>query len=418
MSRSNTPEPASRADSRSSSMYDDTLKMEMAAIKEPRGAPFGRQPRASHVIASDTPRTSTSTERTRSTEHPSSRPGTHEAVLSRPQRSEYPPSSIAKYSSALPTLTRQDSGVSTIEAIEAIYDAAGPIRFDSEHLDADHGVTTNGISCHSSSEGSESDPVATSAPRLLSQQSRPRQKSSDFDLMHSHRMSLAAETGQLAPRRRAGPSGEWASITHAQRPSTASEPQFLKQRQRSRSPTEGQVQTWSHSNSSSKFNALPAAVRRSSLPDVTPFATFCKTAPSSPLPEIQYVSGTSRVGTIDWSEDTRNIMTATTTDQNGEIPLVTLPAPTQLRDPTVPTSEDQLPPKQKSFEHRASAVIRGHGTGFEILKQGTFTRAPPISLQNGSRSRSSSIESRRKLQKKRQPSEESQKGPSSRASLV
>ncbi|EME87849.1 uncharacterized protein MYCFIDRAFT_209628 [Pseudocercospora fijiensis CIRAD86] len=92
-------------------------------------------------------------------------------------------------------------------------------------------------------------------------------------------------------------------------------------------------------------------------------------------------------------------------------------------------------PRRPSFEKKASSVVRGHGTGFEILKPGTFgtptgpaeyipeklhksqPQAPPISLHNSvrtantSRPRSSSAGSGRRLQKKktkRRPSSESE----------
>ncbi|KXS96773.1 hypothetical protein AC578_5344 [Pseudocercospora eumusae] len=89
-------------------------------------------------------------------------------------------------------------------------------------------------------------------------------------------------------------------------------------------------------------------------------------------------------------------------------------------------------PSRPSFEKKASSVVRGHGTGFEILKPGTLgtptgpaecvpeklhksqPHAPPISLHNSmrtantSRPRSSSAGSGRRLQKKRRPSSESE----------
>ncbi|EME49140.1 hypothetical protein DOTSEDRAFT_76537 [Dothistroma septosporum NZE10] len=408
VSRSNTPEPGSREGSRSSFVDDVTAKGE-ASLAEPRITRPGHQCHSSYSADRHGPRRSTSTERTRSVERLPSRPGTAEADLARNRRSEHPPSSMSRYNTVLPGLARQDTGVSAIEAIEAIYDAAGHIKPHHEHMGEIQTIAAGVPSSHSSSEGSDNDPIAASAPNLLSQQSRPRLPSSDLDMMHSHRESLAAEIGQLAPRRRPGPSGDWAMITHAQRPSTASDTEYYSRRQSSPSSAEGEAKTWMHGNvSSSKFDALPAAVRRSSLPDVTPFAKFCKTAPASPLPELRRLSN-SHSASIPGG-DRRRIPSATSGGQSGQIPHAELRLATRARDADRPTAEDHVPPKQGSFEHRRSAVIRGHGSGFEILRQGTFQTVPPISLQTDPRSRSSSIESRRKLQKKRRPSEESQAG--------
>ena len=166
----------------------------------------------------------------------------------------------------------------------------------------------------------------------------------------------------------------------------------------------------SHDPSSSppsthKIDALPAAIRRASMPHVTPFAQFCKMAPPSPRPRSHESnsSNTTQNGSI--QSESQSIL-----DSDPSSPI--MPASEGAAQLCLP------PPKRTSFEKRASPVIRGHGTGFEILRPGSLNpsmpkenplerqrAAPPISLHNASRPRSCSADSRRKLQKKRRQSD-------------
>lgn len=336
-------------------------------------------------------------------------------LITRPAKSRHPPSSLSKFS-VNPYLVRQDPATSTLQGIEAVFHAAGPMR--NEYGNGEYSSGSNESSNQSSYDSTDTEPIAASAPRLLNRQARPRTSSRDLDLMQSHRMSQAAETGQFAPRtRRAGQSGEWASIANGNEYSVSEAGDYFGQRRiSSPSPTNSSPTKGSPSNPfiTPKVEALPAAVRRSSLPDVTPFAKFCQTAPPSPdssrTPHA-IVFPTSPLRGDKYGEH------ATPSDSPSVVPnAVELPA-------VVPGHETAQTPiqqtKRGSFEHRKSNVIRGHGSGFEILRPGSLNPpmpsehgpekrpGPPISLYNsGPRERSSSADSRKKLQKKRRPSED------------
>ncbi|KAK0926109.1 hypothetical protein LTR57_004359 [Friedmanniomyces endolithicus] len=152
------------------------------------------------------------------------------------------------------------------------------------------------------------------------------------------------------------------------------------------------------------------------MPDVTPFVQFCGTAPLSP-----------RLVGQDTTPNTRRQSDATSIYTSAPTSPVTQGkgssrSPSRAALP-VPRSESRSSePKRTSFEKQPSTVIRGHGTGFEILRPGSLNpalpinehpmqrqrAAPPISLHNSyrSRSRSSSAGSvaGRRLQKKRRQS--------------
>ena len=172
-----------------------------------------------------------------------------------------------------------------------------------------------------------------------------------------------------------------------------------------------------------KVAALPAAVRRSSIPDVTPFVQFVQTAPSPPLPRISQSSVSKEERSSEISRPS--------------VQVLTTPHSSVLVSPTKEPSNGQTEQTvagavRQSFEkeRRGSQVIRGHGTGFEILKPGSLPAVvappasppsekqnnnglPPVSLQNHGRMRSRS-RSRprsgslggggRKLQKKKRQS--------------
>lgn len=151
------------------------------------------------------------------------------------------------------------------------------------------------------------------------------------------------------------------------------------------------------------------------MPNVTPFAQFCQTAPPSPHPDGRRSPSISG-------------MRLTTHVRSGsDAASIYVSAPASPVDPTPPSAQTapsapviaHPQPRRTSFEKRESQVIRGHGSGFEIMKPGTFNptpapvlehplerqkAAPPVSLHNTYRPRSISADSRRKLQKKRRPS--------------
>ena len=136
------------------------------------------------------------------------------------------------------------------------------------------------------------------------------------------------------------------------------------------------------------------------MPASIPFTQFCKMAP--PSPTFEYSRSSSLGGSP---------ITPTFDDQPSG-----LPSPPSL---IIPASEGaaalKLPPVSRgSFEKQIVPVLRGRGTGFEILKPGSLittepsevsasleSYGPPISLHNAYRERPRSVEGRRKLQKRR-----------------
>ncbi|TKA69012.1 hypothetical protein B0A55_09138 [Friedmanniomyces simplex] len=316
-----------------------------------------------------------------------SRDSSPNAAIIKGARSRHPPLSFAKYSNT-PYAHRYSSTQTSLESLEAAQRASvEAIRWASTSIQLD----SPSNSTDSSHSSHDLEPISASAPRLFTQPTprpRPRQQSVDFDLMQTHRLSQAAETGQLTPRvRRPGQSRDSsvASIPASQRGDY-----FGDRHRYPYTPSSGGSSP-TNPFSTPKIDALPAAVRRSSMPDVTPFAQFCQTAPSSPRPGSQ--------------------------DTIGSIYRILSYISTGTRPESKPVETKRI-----SFEKRASTVVRGHGTGFEILAPGSLNPAlpvdehpmqrqrapPPISLHNSyrSRSRSSSAGSGpgRRLQKKRRQS--------------
>jgi hypothetical protein len=339
-----------------------------------------------------------------------SRDDSPNSAMNRPTKSSrHPPVSYSRYSGN-PALIRTGSAASTLSALEAIQRASGPIDMSSTAEDSFGSNSSNGPS--------DSAPISASAPNLLTHQpeSRPRKQSADLDMMHSHPMSQAAETGQLTPRvRKPSHGGEWNGDSVASTPHSAPFPEqgdYFTSEQRSASPTPPP---------SPKIGSLPAGIRNSSLPDVTPFTTFCQTGPGYPLADRSRSSSSSDLPNAVSHTRTLSAPTSTTKPFMG---LGTTPSSAPSSHPQ-PSTSISVPPAEprfatSTFSRDPSSVLRGHGTGFEILRPGTL-KAPPVSLQNGHhsqgnksrdgsadsirgggrRSRSSSADSRRKLQKKR-----------------
>lgn len=330
----------------------------------------------------------------RSSSERTSRDSSLDCNMSKAVRSRHPPLAYSRYTGN-PAL-QQGSMVDTLEGLEALYKASGPMHtagvFDSGMNDR------LGSSGSSSKSASDSEPISAAAPRLLSNQ-RTRQQSADLD---RRRMSQAAETGQLTPRTRR----EIGCNPHE------NDDYFYSPRTQSPTPSKtgrdspddkSPTSTWS-----SQLNSLPLKVRKSSLPDVTPFTQFCMTAPASPL--SRPASPASSISSMGSSS---NSSRPGTRDQSTRQLAYTTAIPAK-----------PAAPHRSSFEKRDSTILRGHGTGFEILQPGTFPaqktdpasrNAPPVSLLNNSsaRTRSNSADRQRhKLQKKRRPSVES--GTSSR----
>jgi hypothetical protein len=193
------------------------------------------------------------------------------------------------------------------------------------------------------------------------------QMNHDFELMQSHRKSQAAEMGQLTPRSR--------------RPVSKDCSERFQDSARSSYDIQSYVSV-----------EIPDARASASLePDSS--RTRAYTVEKQPL-------------AVELSQATD------TSDRTVPEKLFTeLKIVTSLEDPTsMAYQNDGAPltalPQRSSFEVRDSPVIRGRGSGFEILKPGTFKCSlPPISLHNGTQFRS--WDRGRKLQKRPRSSDSS-----------
>ena len=422
MSGGNTPEPSIRNESRAFSIWDfmpkkaavhdvekqehaqqeegklPTLKPGHGSLDSPksvaRPASSSSQPSASADNLPKAPRTCDRT----------SKPN-----LTKPSRSKHPPPSFAKYSGN-PSLHRQSSAVRTFEGIEAVYRASTYLN-----PDALHGGSSSESYTQSSSGDSSSDsgPISSAAPRLLTQkpQARPRHHSVDFELLNSHRQSQAAETGQLTPKTRKPTSSVNLSGYPGNGIASSSSKDLGYFGLKPDAETTSTPPSPRDNPSPPKVDALPAAVRRSSIPDVTPFAQFVQTAPAMPLPvnvpfavaELERKSGTAL---------------PKHSVPSSPMSLTTSAPPAAMKNGS--TEQAAAGAVRPSFEkeRRGSQVLRGHGTGFEILQPGSlpamapamspppekYHAVPPVSLQKYARSRSRSSSrgsTGRKLQKKK-----------------
>lgn len=429
VSRENTPEPSIHKGSTGSSIWDfmpkkvaegDVEKQEpqqgQEHIEHSRNSHAGPGPNISTVQPKNSRPGCAIPNRNRLSD-PTNGTTSQKLPASERNRSRHPPPSFARYTGN-PSLYRQTASVQTFEGIEAVYRAS-----TYPNPQASHGESSSESYTQSSSGESSSDsgPITSAAPKLLNQnrQARPRHRSVDFELLNSHRVSQAAETGQLTPRTRK-PTHSMDFTGYASDAVISSDPQdsgYFGVRPASKAASTPSSPR--HKVSPPEIAALPAAVRRSSIPDVTPFAQFVQTAPSLPRP--------ASLPSLDEVQNKR------TKSDSPTMSAATSPNPASMPTPPAESPGKSISDHREagairpSFEkeRRYSQAVRGHGTGFEILKPGSLKPVlppvspppekqqyslPPISLQNyQARSRSSSVGSTgRKLQKKRRPSIESQ----------
>jgi hypothetical protein len=424
VSRPNTPEPSIRNESRASSIWDfmpkratvNDIERQAPEHKEQKNLPAPRRGRTVSDPSIDMKKPSSSSfDRPVSAENlsrnPAARDGNPKLVLTRPVRSKHPPPSFAKYSGN-PSLHRQSATVRTFEGIEAVYRASTYLN-----PDASHGGNSSESYTQSSSGNSSNDsgPISAAAPRLLNQkqQSRPRHHSVDFELLNSHRQSQAAETGQLTPKTRKPTSSMdfQRYVGHGTASASSRDLGYFGIKPSTKAPLTPPSSTGS--SSPPKIDTLPATVRRSSMPDVTPFMQFVQTAPATP-------SQTGRKLSVIEVKKEPAVQSGILTPPSREKLITSAsPARTKAGTPDQTTAGAVRPSFEK--ERRPSQVIRGHGSGFEILKPGSLPAmtpavspppekqyaVPPVSLKNygRSRSRSSSRGSTgRKLQKKKRAS--------------
>lgn len=429
ISRNNTPEPVSR-DSSTNGISDGLPKRQTVPDLERHDVHTGYDRSTSASSANTAHPASSSFDRAVSAERMSSRQTSRDAspdaTVTKPPRSRQPPCSYTRYSGN-PYILRNSSTTNTLEGIEAIYRASTSIHHPSTLEIGDGGYSSAGSSSHSSNGELDIESIYASAPGLLSgPRPRTRQQSSDLNMLDNHRISQVAETGQLTPRARRA----------TETPTMLAEQVDYFGLRKNSQPT---VQDAAVS-SFPKADALPESLQKLSMPDVTPFAQFVKNSPPSPSSSRptskQSESGfPQRPMSRAQSPSAPALAYSTVTAP----PLTTVANPSEPRTtspPIPPKSEKRRASPNSSRSHRssfdgpsrASQVLRGHGTGFEILRPGSLhapapnladgmeqqRAAPPVSMYNHhgytvtSGRRSNSSESRRKLQKKRRPSVDSQ----------
>lgn len=329
----------------------------------------------------------------------------HRQLLNRALRRQYPPVSAAKYGFC-PYFTVDASSSPAFISPDALYRPFTPLPIEED-------VSRRNFSNQPSQGQATTVNISASTchrPGVKTRTQSLPQSPNDLELLNSHRASQAAETGRLT--RRGRPLGQSSSIDLSELVQIPG-PSSVSWRALENRPDSGSMATDSIpsasavSISTAKVAALPPAVRRSSIPDVTPFTEFCKRVSPDARPEsLRSSSRNSTQSEVCKSESTYG---------------------SAASSPIIPASDGavelKLPPIQRpSFEKRISQVLRGHGSGFEILKPGSFAlgdaarsehplqkqrAAPPLSLCNDSRAHPKGGDHRNKLQKKRPPSADS-----------
>ncbi|RMZ13932.1 hypothetical protein D0864_00316 [Hortaea werneckii] len=406
VSRPNTPESHSGQSSATSVGLKQPNQTSFDYDLEKQRYPMSDRPLAKSTLASARRESSTS-DRANSTEQKfskqSSRDSSPDVTIQKPPRTRHPPCSYSSY--------RDSSAFTTYEGLEAIHRASSSIHID------------GGSGSSSSSQGSDDNgPISAAAPRLFTEKARdpspPRRPSVDLEMLNKHRQSQAAEVGQLTPRTRKASESSGVSRPASAASLSDQSDYFMRPKMSSYLPQEV-VPPTPILPISPKIEALPAAVRRSSMPEgVTPFSQFCQTAPPTPRPVKSRSPSRERSQERPQSQAPA-VVPSLPSHTVTQAPSP--PEPAKIRNESAADSHHSRKPENPSFEKRGSQVVRGHGSGFEILRPGSLNpplpaeqppqrqrTQPPISFHNTYRSRSNSSEGRRKLQKKRRPSMDSQ----------
>jgi hypothetical protein len=191
----------------------------------------------------------------------------------------------------------------------------------------------------------------------------------DFELMQSHRKSQAAEMGQLTPRSRRPVSKDRSERFHDSARSSYEIQPFLSV-EIPNARLSASLEPDSIITRPSTFEEQPVAMEA-----LQASGSSDRTMTEKMITELRLVT----------SRDNQMSMAS----QNDGASLTALP-------------------QRSSFEVRDSPVVRGRGSGFEILKPGTFKcTLPPISLHNSTQSRG--WDKGRKLQKRPRSSDGSSK---------
>lgn len=402
VSRGNTPEPSIRNESRTStsSIWDfmptkttvHDIERQEDKLQEQstsRSAKHGRELSESSISMMRP--TSSHFSRPLSAEDLSTRPSSRNGIpkhdLPKPVRSKHPPPSFAKYSGN-PSLHRQSPTVRTFEGIEAVHRASTYLKPDSRHGGSSSESCTQ--SSGGSSSSSDSGPISSAAPSLLNHtpQTKSRHHSVDFELLDSHRQAQAAETGDLTPRTSRPTNSMDLHGYLSSRFAASGSGELGYFGPKAVTTISSTPASPSRDPSPAKVAALSAAARRTSIPDVTPSAQFVQNASSMP-----------RRGSlqIPLAEMEKSPEVSKPSNMAGPPPdqVVKMASPKPKRTSMSEQTTDGAVRPSFEKERRASQVIRGHGTGFEILKPGSLPAAtpamspppeklyalPPISLQ-------------------------------------
>nr|POE54931.1 hypothetical protein CFP56_64604 [Quercus suber] len=281
---------------------------------------------------------------------------------------------------------------STFEDLEATNDESTQTHQEDKSASS---RSSRGLSDDSGQDGGS---ITASAPILFPARSTSSSNemtaaaASEFGLLNSHRVSQAAETGQLAPRsrsRRPSLSGSILSLNT----SSSALARYLDTCARSPSATT--------SPTSPTFDAVPTSLRRSSASDIQSFDQFCQSAPRPGSIDSRCISPVSEMESTSFSPRSRSQVSGRT---SAAVSQLSLP---------LAESDETAKSGRRSFERIPSQVIRGHGSGFEVLSPGSLagsqgwgarrSQGPPIALHNASarRARSQSIERHAKPHKER-----------------
>ena len=404
ISRSNTPELTSRNNSTSSSFQDRAPRKDFGIDLERQEVRMARGRSLSNSTIGTARTCDRAVSADRGVDGQPSRDQSPEAAIAKPARARHPPSSYVRYS-CNPYIMRQ----SAFEGIEAIHKASTSIHSQ----EGDRSTSDSDNSNISSHSGNDIEAITASGPSFFTAppvqpRARQRQKTSiDLDLLNKHRTSQAAEMGQLTPRAKLkhhNLSLDIRNLPAFSRASTSdSQLDYFSSQSRSR--------PMSATAMSPTTTVSPSAARRLSMPDVTPFTQFCKTAPA-PKSRPQSKQRDGDAVTVYETPSTSPIIPAS----DGAAAL------------SLPPALALPPPKRTSFELKYEPqILRGRGSGFEILQPGSLNpklpprttgsneseeghqkapRGPPISLHNSTR-HDSTDNRRSRLQKKRRPSPDS-----------
>ncbi|GAB7355781.1 hypothetical protein MBLNU459_g6463t1 [Dothideomycetes sp. NU459] len=207
ISRSNTPIPSTRQSS-ASSLWGKAANSSTSNLSQIEAQETSRSHTASPLASSRAP--------SRDLDHSTPSDPSCPDLIAQPSRARYPPHSYGRYENTRHfrnSHTLDTRSFSRHKPVSSYYqpDSAESSSNRSSASDSDASRKDS-----NESNGSNNFPIQYPSPYREGLTLQQRSTSNnDLDMLHSHRLSHAAEIGQLLPRtRRAGNSGEWASIAN------------------------------------------------------------------------------------------------------------------------------------------------------------------------------------------------------------